>query len=546
MFTRDCGGPDDDRPIDKLPTEILCKIFFNATKFLYTIFDPTYLSPHRTNSTLLKITAVCKHWRSIALECAILWTDIAFSTSTWSTIQCAQLFLDRSKEAALSVYIWNSKPAENPEIARSSDKLLQSISAQSHRIYTCHLSSHFPNFWRYWASPAPNLRKLLVQGHGPRAPPAFRGEFPRLKAITLHFCSTWPLGNYTTLTHAELRNHNLRATLESLLNTLTGCTALESVILEKYMNLERGFPHLTPIILPRLQKIDFVSSDSALILEHLNAPSLRGPVAIYDQNPQQDILRSLPIPQRDTLYFQGITSLVVCLNMDSSYNFVAGLRGEGSTALYVGAYSVPRSAKSNWIRLSFASVASFPPFSKIRTLTLVTDVLAMPWESWFPNLNFVEELSVSCPRLDILLAALLDPFPDTKLPSLRRLALRRLGTCAIMDHANLMEFVLYRYRAAHPIRQLRLDREEWGWIQSLDETWVLLVQSQCEYPGSHITRNLLMSFPVTDKESVTIDLVQEIDFNDLGGRLYLSRSGEDPLISQEPGEWEVRVRVGIT
>lgn len=490
---RNYSGPDVNRPIDKLPTEILCKIFFNATKFPQKTFDTTYLHPHRTNLVLLKVTAVCKHWRSIALKYAILWTDIAFSTSTWSTIQCAQLFLERSREAALSVHIWDFGPARNPEIAQSSDKLLRSISAQSHRISTCQLSSPSPFFWQYWVSPAPNLRRLLLKGRGLHAPPVFRGEFSRLEVLTSHFCVTWPLVNYTTLTHVELRNHSLRVTLESLLNTLTGCKALESAILERYGNLEQGVPHPTPILLPRLQKIDLISSDSALILEHLEAPSLRGPVVIYGQNTQRDIFRSLPIPRRNTLYFQGITGLTVCLNIDTSYDFVAGFHGKGSTAFYVGVYGEPHSTKWSWARLSFASVASFVPLSNIRTLTLVTDVLAVPWDLWIPNLNFVEELSVSCPRLNILLAALLDPSPDTRLPSLRSLTFHRLGTCAIMDHANLMEFVIYRCQAARPLRQLRLDREEWEWIQSLDETWVLLVQSQCKYLGSLVARNLLIS-----------------------------------------------------
>ena len=223
------------------------------------------------NLILLKITAVCKRWRSTALECAILWKNIAFSTSVWSTVQCARLFLGRSKQAALSIYIWDSGCTEDLEIDQSSNELLESVSAQAHRISTCQLSSSSHDFWRRWVLPAPNLRKLLVHGHGPEAPPVFRGEFPRLEAFTSQYCTTWPLGNYTTLTRAELRNNNRHVTLMSLLEALAGCRMLERLILEGYGRFKQETALLTPIHLPHLQRLDLLSSDSALILEHLDS-----------------------------------------------------------------------------------------------------------------------------------------------------------------------------------------------------------------------------------------------------------------------------------
>lgn len=320
-----------------------------------------------------------------------------------------------------------------------------------------------------------------MQGHGSNAPPIFRGELPQLEAFTSQYCTTLPLGNYATLTSAKLRNHNRRVTLMSLLNALKGCAMLERLVLEGYSGLEQGAPHLTPIHLPRLQQLDLLSSDSALILEHLEVPSLRAQVVIFDSSPQRDILHSLPTTQHDAPYLGGITSLMIDLNTRSLHHYIAGFRDEGLTAFYIGVHDMPYWAKGGWTQSSFTAVASFAPFYNIHTLTLVTNALAVPWELWLPNLNRVEELTVSCPRPDGLLAALLSSFHDLRLPLLHSLTLYRRGRYAIVDHTNLMVFVLYRYGAGRPLRQLRLNRDEWGLIQHLDERWVLLAQSQCKF-----------------------------------------------------------------
>ena len=194
--------------IDSIPVEILCKIFSDAIKSPWSQFGPSYLSPHRRNLDLLKLTAVCRRWRSTASGCAMLWADISFSTSDWTTIECATLFLGRSKQAMLSVHIWDSvNPRSDPGITRSCKELIRAIAGQSHRFSTCDLSSPSPRFWSHWSSPAPNLRKLTVRGYGGKFSPIFHGQAPRLESITSFYHAPWPLGNYITLMRADLRNH---------------------------------------------------------------------------------------------------------------------------------------------------------------------------------------------------------------------------------------------------------------------------------------------------------------------------------------------------
>ena len=517
------GSYHHDRSINTFPAEILCKVFVDATEFPYTTLHPSYLPPHRANLVLLKITAVCKHWRLVALACAILWTKISFSTSKMFTLRCARIFLTRSKEAEISVYAWDSERTENPKITRAFEEheLLEVVSAQAHRISACQLSSNLPDFWRYWTLPAPNLRRLLVQGCSTGAPPVFRGEFPQLKTLASMCSVIWPLGSYATLTHAELLNYNQRSTLTSLLDTLNGCMALEGLILQGYVGLGRRDPHLTPISLPHLQQIDLIACDSALILKHFEAPSLRGPVTILDSNLPGDFLPSLPAHQHHAPYLQEIMSLVIEIKTSSSCHFVSGFRVDGSTAFCIGVDGAPNRARWGWTHLSFAAVASFAPFSNIRSLTLVTDALVVPWELWLPNLNSLLELIVSCPRLDNLVAALLTPM-GTPLPLLQSLTLRRLGRYATLDHSALKTLVLHRNQAGRPLRQLRFDREEWGWIQACDETWVFLVESQCKLPWiAHPTKHT-DAHQATKGDIVTISLVCEMGLHALISKPYSS------------------------
>lgn len=423
---------------------------------------------------------MCRRWRFTASECAILWTNIAFSTSTLSTIECATLFFGHSKEALLSVHIWDSGKTREP----SSTHLLGKIASQNHRISICELSSPSPGFWEYWSLPAPNLRKLTIQSHGTETPPTFRGETPLLETFTALYNTPWPLGKYTTLRRVELRNHNRSVTLGTLLDVLRGCELLEKLTLHGYARLGQNNSQPAPLSLPRLRQADFFACDSALIIGHLDAPSLTGPVIIFDSSPHRNILCSLPEPKHATPYLQGITKLHLVLNSYSAQYYIAGYRDDGLVAFYLGVQGVGHWLRWAWVQDSIEVVASSAHFSDIRNLTFSTDNFVVPWNLWLPNLSRVRELTVSCPRSEGLLAALLEtPLEDglPLCPLLSALALHRCGRHAVVDHVGLMELVLARYRIRRPLRRLKLHRDEWDWIRELDRSWVALVQSQCTF-----------------------------------------------------------------
>jgi len=470
--------------INRVPVEVLCRVFTAVLKSRSSpspsssSHNPSHLAPHHKNLVLLKITAVCQYWRVTASDCATLWTNIAFSTSTPSTVKCATLFFGRSKEALLSVHVWDPGNARDP----SSTRLLESVARQSYRISTCELSSPSPEFWRYWSLPAPNLRKLTIQGHGIETPPTFCGEIPRLDTFVALYHSPWPLGKYAVLRQAELRNHNRFVTLGSLLDALRGCELLEKLTLHGYARLGQTSPQPPVLSLPHLRQAHFFSCDSALILGHFDTPSLTGPVVIFDSSPDRHILCALPEPKHPTPYLQGITKLHVVLNSHSAQYYITGYREDKLPAFYVGVCGVGHWFRWSWVRESIEAVASFPHFYDIRSLAFSTDTLVVPWDAWLPNLTRVRELTVSCPRSEGLLAALIGTPPEGGLPfcpSLSTLALHRCGKYAVVDHVSLTEFVLSRYRIKRPLRRLKLYRDEWDLIRELDQSWAVLAQSQC-------------------------------------------------------------------
>ncbi|KAF8645729.1 hypothetical protein AX16_007597 [Volvariella volvacea WC 439] len=92
-------------PINKLPVEVLCRIFKQATQenshwdeFLYrsrmSSLDLRDFSP-------IAVTHVCRHWRRVAIAEPTLWSTIEATGVSESTFQRVQLYLARSGSSCL-------------------------------------------------------------------------------------------------------------------------------------------------------------------------------------------------------------------------------------------------------------------------------------------------------------------------------------------------------------------------------------------------------------------------------------------------------------
>ena len=440
---------------------------------------------------LSKITTVCRHWREAALDCATLWANIAFSTTLPSTVQCAALFLGRSKGAMLSVCVWDSAhPTGGPAATEASKRLLEDISSQSHRILWCELFSSSPDFWKYWSLPAPGLRKLVVEGCCVETPPVFGGVIPQLQTLTSVNNTPWTLGNYAALRKAELHNYHQHPPFATLLDALEGCRMLEKLTLHGYTQMTQDARGPSTILLPCLRQIDFSSCDSALILEHLDTPSLSGPAVIQDTSPRRNILQSLPSTQRSTPYLEGVTELHVVFEANRAQYYVSGYRDDGRSAFSIVTRGVDHRFRWTWVLSSIEAVASSSHFSEIRTLKLVTDGAVVPWKMWLRKLRHIRNLSVSCPKPEDLFTALLTT-PEDGLPlcpSLRTLAISRCGRCANVDPSSLLELVLHRHWTGRPLRRLALHQDDWEFIRRLDmdKAWDYLTKLLCAYLSPHI------------------------------------------------------------
>ena len=421
----------------------------------------------------------------------------------------------------LSLHILDSGTPRRPEAARYCKELIQMIVIQSYRLSSCEFSSPYTDFWSYWSLPVPNLRRLVVHGRDIGASQMFGGRLPRLETLASAFYIPWLLGNYTSLRQVDLRNHGqYRITLTLLLDALRGCKTLEKLSLHGYARMDNGTPRSSTISLPRLSELNLFSSDSALILEHLETPLLTGPVVIFDSNPEDHILRSIPRVQRYAPYLEGITKLSVVLNSHTMQFSVTGYREDGIVALYIGVCGVENWYRLTWVRESIQAIALFVHFSGIRILTLFTDAPVVPWTMWLQNLKSVVELAISCPRPENLLLGLHTASPEDGLlpcPSLESLALYRCEKCTSVDHTSLMGFVISRYRVGRPLRKLKLHKCEWDLMQQRDKLWATLAQSQCAYLIGE-TMKSTDALLAAKGDNVLIHLPPEVDIKEIVSR----------------------------
>ncbi|KAL0072494.1 hypothetical protein AAF712_000257 [Marasmius tenuissimus] len=152
-------------PINRLPPEVLAETFKECCPWPgeYEELKPSEMP------TQVALSMVCAHWREVAVSSAALWSYFCVSMS-WSMpeaafprlLQMVQMFVSRSKQHPLSIYLSCTSERFCPEIV---ELLVQN----SHRWYDVELELSAQN------SRKPVFRKLL-------------GQLPSLEKLNL-FCS---------------------------------------------------------------------------------------------------------------------------------------------------------------------------------------------------------------------------------------------------------------------------------------------------------------------------------------------------------------------
>ena len=188
-------------PVNQVPNEILSNIFALVANAIPEELS-TYLSD-RESAKWLRVTHVCRHWRSIAMASGSLWSNINFVTP-----ELANAMLERSRSAPLSVQLFYNSPKFTNTLAR--------ILAQVGRIQSANLTGLMEKkVLSKFSKAAPILEDLVLQfaGYKPtNLPIDFLQEgAPKLRRLVVEGFGIlqwvrFPL--FPSLTHLRLRSSN--------------------------------------------------------------------------------------------------------------------------------------------------------------------------------------------------------------------------------------------------------------------------------------------------------------------------------------------------
>jgi hypothetical protein len=475
--------PQPQPPIYRISVEILCSIFsFSRSKLQphLSSFDI-----HRQNLSILRLTAVCHHWRSVAIDYAMLWNNIAFSTSALPTIDCATTFLGRSKGTSLYVHIWDMpKPGHLRKSPHNTlSHLLSLISLQRNRIVLLEVidpSAHLLDAFQW---PAEKVSQLIVQGRTPMTrSDLFSVKLPNVQQITLISPTPCRLGSLARLTQVTLHSGPRRWNIDAFLDCVDGCASLQSLSITRYLGFHPGKNPTRIISLPSLANLRLDTCDSATILGHLNLPPTAS-VSIcinvgYVSDNFVNIFSCMPSEINRVNFLRSARSLTVVFNNAHGDFHVSGFNGT-TLVFLLQVFSPLTRLDDDWVHRSFAAATVLLPFSEITSLTLVAESAHVPWEPWLRQSNHLSALDVRCPDLGGLAAALNRMQNDTPLcRTLRSLSID-IPHDSWARYASLLKIAIhFRKTRRSALSYLVMNAGEWGWIRQSDPTWMELVRRE--------------------------------------------------------------------
>ena len=192
-------------PIDRLPSELLTKIFALVPSRLSIQPDPSYGSgrPVRT-ADLVPITAVCRWWREIALGTSSLWTTFTdYDFDSTSPVPMYTHYLHRSGTTPLVVYLTRTPSETISNALRSEASRIQEFYAvhvildtrKAHSLVHLFLPNIEYCVLSFWHDSHPGCTSTI---------PFFGGRSPRLRTLMLIDPAAMPSNQFPALTHLRL------------------------------------------------------------------------------------------------------------------------------------------------------------------------------------------------------------------------------------------------------------------------------------------------------------------------------------------------------
>ena len=223
----------------------------------------------------VNLTAVCQHWREVALANPLLWNTIAikYTPSRPSHTEAQLLWLQRAKSLPLDIYIGECGPNPLPNV------VLREAGFHSSHLRRLELASlRARSSLLYFLSPAPLLESLAIGGHDDlqftELPYLFANDTPRLKHLYLRSLRHIP-NTFTSLTHIHLEDQSSLDLVKFLLfierNASVEVLVLHSCTLstDSPTTVSTASGGSTVMRLPSLKEVAFSACGAILVREML-------------------------------------------------------------------------------------------------------------------------------------------------------------------------------------------------------------------------------------------------------------------------------------
>ena len=261
---------NESAPISRLPVEILCNIFS--------------LSIHERPESWTNFSQVSRHWRSLSLSAAKLWTEIPIYYPRW-----AQEMLIRSKKAKLTIRCDFSIRSPRPKTI----KTIRSCLYEMDRVEAIKITYGIPRsileeIFRDLPKSAPQLHTLRIGCYSPgfsgivfSISENFLYDTERLQCVELINCKIgWASPLLTGLTRLTLEvedssKANSESSINQFLHALQQMPALTDLCLKNSIPDNSENPSTYPVVnLPFLRVLNISSGVDALtaVLHHITFP----------------------------------------------------------------------------------------------------------------------------------------------------------------------------------------------------------------------------------------------------------------------------------
>ncbi|KAH9950055.1 hypothetical protein B0H21DRAFT_881447 [Amylocystis lapponica] len=260
-------------PIFRLPPELISEIFIAHAR------DRKDTSSE--DCSWIRVTHVCHHWRTIALQCPRLWTLITLKNTPWvahSLTYSKNVPLVIELQAVKSSQLTSLEYVLKHGIGRVCEIILSSVQDQVVMI----------SVWRgILSTPAPALHTFIMREpaeggiYACYVPPVlFAAKTPALRHLELRQCSwCWSSSLFSagvTTLILDACHVRTRPTLSEVLNMLARMPQLEHAeLIDICPNIPWPLPITRTVALPHLQflRVEALAFNAATLLQSLHLPA---------------------------------------------------------------------------------------------------------------------------------------------------------------------------------------------------------------------------------------------------------------------------------